>query len=313
MRTPKTTEEVSPQKAEKAFLQAQMPAKRSGSGISGNTNQHHGLIGKAATAYELYRNGGIPAVAVRLQERLRERCRPRVRIREFSKVARRVTAKKGLEIGGPSGIFSRNGCLPLYHIIAGLDGCNFSQKTIWEGEISEGHNYRFGKKCGFQYIAEATDLKALEANSYDFLLASHCLEHTANPLLAISEWLRILKRDGCIVFVLPDSRYTFDHHRPVTSFDHLLADFAGGVKEDDLTHLDEILSLHDLSMDIAAGDATAFRRRLLENFNNRCLHHHVFDLDLLRRICGHFKLRILTEEALMPCDLVVVAEKVPST
>jgi len=31
---------------------------------------------------------------------------------------------------------------------------------------------------------------------YDFLLASHCLEHMANPLCAFQEWLRVLKKKG---------------------------------------------------------------------------------------------------------------------
>lgn len=267
------------------------------------------MLGMVAKGYALYKSGGIRAVAVRLRERFH---RYRNRCKGFPRLARRVAGKKGIEIGGPSAIFGRDGCLPLYRIVGSLDGCNFSENTIWEGMISAGYNYRFGERSGYQYIAEATNLKGVEEGTYDFLLASHCLEDTANPLLAISEWLRVLRPDGCIVFVLPDSRHTFDHRRPVTAFDHLLADFHGAVTEDDLAHFDEILALHDLSMDPPAGDAIAFRKRSLENRQNRCFHHHVFDMDLLRAICRHFKLKILVEEAVRPYHLIVVAEKAPS-
>ena len=41
--------------------------------------------------------------------------------------------------------------------------------------------------------------------------------------------------------------------------------------------LEEILALHDLSKDPQAGSAEAFERRSRLNFQNRCLHHHVFD------------------------------------
>ena len=54
-------------------------------------------------------------------------------------------------------------------------------------------------------------------------------------------------------------------------------DFEQNINEDDLTHLPEILGKHDLTMDFAAGSKQDFHRRSLENFSNRCLHHHVFD------------------------------------
>ncbi|PYL73305.1 MAG: hypothetical protein DMF22_01865 [Verrucomicrobia bacterium] len=36
----------------------------------------------------------------------------------------------------------------------------------------------------------------IPSGKYDFLLASHCLEHMANPLCAFQEWLRVLKKKG---------------------------------------------------------------------------------------------------------------------
>jgi hypothetical protein len=53
-------------------------------------------------------------------------------------------------------------------------------------------------------------------------------------------------------------------------------DFQLGTPETDLTHLAEVLSLHDLSRDLAAGTPEHFRERCLKNVEFRAIHHHVF-------------------------------------
>lgn len=197
-----------------------------------------------------------------------------------------IAGKKGIEIGGPSNVFRY--ILPIYVKAKSLDVVNFSHSTVWEGRIKEGKSFRFsGGKKGTQFIADATDLSQIEDNSYDFLLSSNCLEHIANPMKALCEWKRILKKDGVLILVLPNKKSNFDHKRPTTSFEHILDDYTHGTSENDLTHLDEILDLHDLSMDLAAGDFQHFKNRSLDNFNNRCLHHHVFDLDVMTRMVEH--------------------------
>jgi ubiquinone/menaquinone biosynthesis C-methylase UbiE len=50
----------------------------------------------------------------------------------------------------------------------------------------------------------------------------HVMEHMVNPLKAIFEWKRILKKGGIIICVLPWKQNTFDHRRPITSFDRIL-------------------------------------------------------------------------------------------
>jgi hypothetical protein len=41
--------------------------------------------------------------------------------------------------------------------------------------------------------------------------------------------------------VVPDKNCTFDHLRPVTSFEHIVNDFLCNIAEDDLTRLKEVL------------------------------------------------------------------------
>jgi SAM-dependent methyltransferase len=218
-----------------------------------------------------------------------------------------VTNKNGIEVGGPSSIFKY--ILPLYERIKNLDVVNFSQSTIWEGRIEEGKTFHWhNNKTGFQFIADGTDLSQIPDESYDFVLSSNCLEHIANPLKALREWKRILKGNCALILVLPNKISNFDHRRPVTSFEHILDDYNNNITEDDLTHLDEILELHDLSLDPPAGDMENFKRRSLDNFNNRTLHHHVFDLNIMSSMVEHIGLRCIQKNETMQ-DFFLLAVK----
>lgn len=217
--------------------------------------------------------------------------------------------KSGMEIGGPSQVFTGKGIFPVYPLAGRLDNCNFDNATVWEGRIEEGQMFRFDrqKPAGRQYVVEATAMGRFPSGAYDFVLSSHVLEHTANPILALSEWMRLLKEQGTLVLLLPHKDRTFDHRRPVTTLEHLVADFEAGVMEDDRTHLPEILALHDLGRDPEAGGPDAFRARSLRNFENRCLHHHVFDTDLAVRLVEYMGMEIQAIEEILPFHILIVA------
>lgn len=216
--------------------------------------------------------------------------------------------KNGLEIGGPSNILKFE--IPIYPVIKNLDSCNFSSITTWEGNISEGNNFNYFKnKHGFQFISEATDLHKIADETYDFVIASHCLEHCANPIKAIKEWLRVIKKGAYIFLILPDPKYTFDINRPITTLQHLINDYNLNTDETDLTHLEEILNLHDLNKDHLAGTKDNFHNRCLNNFHNRCMHHHVFDIDLLKSIFNHLNITIKVVDFLKPHHLIILGTK----
>jgi len=218
----------------------------------------------------------------------------RIRINDLRETQKLFKHKSGIEIGGPSKFFDNKGLVPLYRIIKKLDGCNFSTNTIWEGKIESGKGYKYYKyKKGIQYISEASDLNLIQDSKYDFVLSCNCLEHLANPLKAIQEWLRVIKPGGLLLLVLPNKEYCFDHNRPVTEFSHLLIDFHNEVEENDLTHLNDILLLHDLEMDKLAGTFEQFKARSLNNYDNRALHQHVFSLSLLIEVLHYFRMEVI--------------------
>ncbi len=198
-------------------------------------------------------------------------------------------SRNGIEIGGPSGMFNTKGFLPLYDISGKIDGVNFSNTTVWEGDIEEGEFYKYQDKTGYQYIAEGTKLNKIKEDNYEFVLSCNNLEHMANPLAAIFEWKRILKNEGAMLLILPNKEANFDHRRPYTSIEHLIMDFENNIGEDDMTHIDEVLQLHDLRRDPQGQPEKFFIDRSKDNLRNRCLHHHVFSQQLLSQMfefCG---------------------------
>ncbi len=222
----------------------------------------------------------------------------------YATVRAYLQGKSGVEFGGPSPIFSANHLIPIYDIVRGIDGCNFAQETIW----ARGQDHlRFGSRLGRQFIAEASDVSEIADDSYDFVTASHVLEHVANPLRALQEWKRILKPAGTILVVLPHKAGTFDWRRPYTTFDHIKADFDSNVTQTDLTHLNEILELHDLELDPPAGSPEQFRERCLQNLSNRAMHHHVFSPELLVEMFSFLGMRVLNVSVERPYHIVVHA------
>ena len=256
-------------------------------------------------------HSGGPAALIRAVERRMARHR----LQSYRAAKPLVKGRRGLEIGGPSDLFAAGGPLPLYPLAGSLDNCNFSASTVWEGRIIEGQTFVYDRRRppGRQFIAEAGDLEPIAANTYDFVLSSHTLEHAANPLRALRAWMRVLKDDGGLVLILPHYEGTFDHRRPVTTLQHLIDDEQRGTREDDLTHLDEILARHDLSRDPAAGDLSAFTARSMRNAENRCLHHHVFDTALVADMLGTAGLALEVIERLPPYHIVAVARPIAAT
>jgi SAM-dependent methyltransferase len=263
------------------------------------------LIAKLASS--LHKRGLIGTARV-----VRDRFFP-VRAQSADSISELILRRSGIEIGGPSlAIFGRRGLLPIYQTVDNLDNVNFGSKTIWEGSVREGETFLFdpSRPLGHQYIREAADLSNIPSATYDFLLSSNTLEHIANPIAALHEWIRILKVDGIIVLVLPHKEGSFDHRRPTTTLDHMKDDFDRAMDEHDLSHLSEILELHDLSLDPAAGSLDDFKARSLKNFENRCLHHHTFTTLSAATLINHMRAQIVSVQACRPCHIIVVARKV---
>lgn len=47
-------------------------------------------------------------------------------------------------------------------------------------------------------------LETIQDESLDFVHSSHCLEHLKDPVIAMDNWIRVCKKGGHIVMLLPD-------------------------------------------------------------------------------------------------------------
>jgi len=217
--------------------------------------------------------------------------------------------RSGIEFGGPSEIFSSKGLFPIYPLVHRLDNCTFSSQTIWQtaGGGDTGFNPDGRRRLGNQLFAEATALPFLASGTQDFVISSHMLEHCANPIKALHEWKRLLKSDGILLLVLPHKDGTFDHNRPATTLSHMLDDFAQNTDETDLSHVPEILELHDLALDPGAGDRERFRARCLSNAVNRGMHHHVFDTRAALELVMQVGFLLCAVEAALPFHIAIIA------
>lgn len=229
------------------------------------------------------------------------------RVRAFSAVLPFVEDKRGLEIGGPSSAFQRWFTpLPIYPRVAALDNCDFSRSNTWT-DHADGFTFSPGKRPGKNIFCDASDLSCIGDQSYDFILSSHNLEHFANPVKALYEWKRVTRPGGGLIVVLPNYRRTFDHRRSPTPVDHMFADYENKTGEDDLFHLPEIMEKHDFSIEPGPGSVEDFHARSLDNFNNRCLHHHVFDESNSRDLLNRSGFEVLAVELALPNHIFLLA------
>ncbi len=124
-------------------------------------------------------------------------------------------------------------------------------------EVGPSHNPLFPKKDGWNveiidrldqeglkefYKLHGVDLDAIEyvdyiwkggsyvesvqkKNVYDYVIASHVIEHTTNLVGFLNDCSELLKENGRLRLVVPDRRYTFDHFRVVTDIGEVLNNY----------------------------------------------------------------------------------------
>jgi SAM-dependent methyltransferase len=212
----------------------------------------------------------------------------------------RLRALEALEIGGPTDLFGNLGQFPLYSSFESVDNCNYAAQTLWNSDA-----VTFRRTL----IGEGTKLP-VDDESYDCLVASHCLEHIANPVKALVEWKRVIRPRGFLLLILPHRDLTFDWRRPITTVEHLREDFRNDTPETDLSHLDEILALHDLSRDPAAGTPEQFKERCLKNAQFRAIHHHVFAPETAAELMGEVGFSIVRQDV-QESHIITLGSKSP--
>lgn len=88
-------------------------------------------------------------------------------------------------------------------------------------------------------IADAAKVPVTD-DAFDFLFASHMLEHHQDTLRVLYEWKRVLRPGGALFLILPHHARTIDRYRAVTTLQHHIDDFARLGDQDDHSHNEEM-------------------------------------------------------------------------
>lgn len=169
-----------------------------------------------------------------------------------------------------------------------LDGRIARAKKVIEVNISDNYHDR---KNTVDIKADAHSLPMLADESVDFVASSGTVEHLTNPLKALLEWKRILKKGGLMYAGIPYYKKTFDHRRSVTPFQHLLDDYKNNTGLDDKTHTEEFLKNFDATKELVYHDYDAWYANYMTN-PQIYTHFHVFDKNLVREMMAHLGFKV---------------------
>jgi len=116
-----------------------------------------------------------------------------------SRFATRYFVGKGIDVGAGSDSLAKY--QSLFPLCTGIDS--------WDKEQGD-----------------AQTLPGVDEGQYDFLTSSHCLEHLSEPFHALLHWVKVVRRGGHLVILIPDwtlyeheswpSQFNSDHKHAFT-------------------------------------------------------------------------------------------------
>lgn len=91
-------------------------------------------------------------------------------------------------------------------------------------EKYQGHGVNLDNIEDVDYVWQGEPYAELTGKTkhYDWIIASHVIEHTPDLIGFLNDCDTILKDDGVIALAVPDKRYCFDHFRPISGLSSII-------------------------------------------------------------------------------------------
>jgi 2-polyprenyl-3-methyl-5-hydroxy-6-metoxy-1,4-benzoquinol methylase len=99
------------------------------------------------------------------------------------------------------------------------------QETLRKKYASHGLNLENIEKVDFVWQGQSLPILIGKTECYDWIIASHVIEHVPDLISFLQQCEALLKPDGILSLVIPDKRYCFDYFDPLTSTGELLDAF----------------------------------------------------------------------------------------
>ena len=81
-----------------------------------------------------------------------------------------------------------------------------------------------------------------KTNFYDWIIASHVIEHTTDLICFLNECNALLNDDGMLVLAVPDKRRCFDYFRPISSLSKVIdCSLQNQIRHSPGTHVEGVL------------------------------------------------------------------------
>lgn len=175
-----------------------------------------------------------------------------------SMIAQKFLAGSGIEIGA----FASPTLVPCGAVARYVDRVPASH---WR-DLAQYEGY---KLIDPDIIDDGALLNKIPDASVDFVMSFQMLEHVPNTVMALKNWIRVIKPEGKLIVSVPDKRFTFDHSRSNTLIDHFIRDYEEGSEWADPDHYRDVgrntLSLPDNEIEKYVADAPP------------AIHFHVWD------------------------------------
>lgn len=190
---------------------------------------------------------------------------------------------------------------------------HLSREELIEKYHNHGVNLENIEEVDYVWHGESFQELTEKSEHYDWIIASHVVEHTPDLISFLNDCASILKNDGVLTLAVPDKRYCFDHFRPITGISKIIDSHLQKAKIHSPGNVAEyFLNVTSKGGQIAWNDKTSGEYQLLHGLKDAISgmdvvnkHHAYLDIHAWCFVPHSFRLMI---EDLQSLDLISFRE-----